>query len=212
MFRGLAMAGQYFFPLVFVFGAIGSIFARFHRRRLLSNAATALKPAQVLDGISWHDFELLVGEVFRSKGYSVLEQGGAGPDGGVDLVLRKAGETYLVQCKHWRSMQVGVVVVREFFGVIAAAGAIGGYIVASGRFTDEARRFASGRNIELIDGEILRDWISVQKTKVFQKEQSPSCPICHGEMVRRIARKGPNAGGSFLGCQKYPACKGIINI
>ncbi len=33
------------------------------------------------------------------------------------------------------------------------------------------------------------------------------CPICHGEMKVRHGRFGP-----FLGCVKYPDCKGIINI
>jgi restriction system protein len=46
-----------------------------------------------------------------------VETGGGGPDGGVDLVLRKPGgngsEKFLVQCKQWRALKVGVDVVRE---------------------------------------------------------------------------------------------------
>lgn len=45
--------------------------------------------------------------------------GGNRPDGGVDLVLKKGGRRYLVQCKHWKTWQVGVAVVRELNGVIA---------------------------------------------------------------------------------------------
>lgn len=37
----------------------------------------------------------------------------------------------------------------------------------------------------------------------------PSCPQCGMAMVRRIARKGANAGGEFWGCSSFPACKGI---
>ena len=29
-------------------------------------------------------------------------------------------------------------------------------------------------------------------------------------MVVRTARKGPNAGGTFYGCSRFPACKAII--
>lgn len=34
------------------------------------------------------------------------------------------------------------------------------------------------------------------------------CPRCGSAMVRRTARRGRNAGGSFWGCSKYPRCKG----
>jgi hypothetical protein len=36
----------------------------------------------------------------------------------------------------------------------------------------------------------------------------PSCPLCSSKMVMREAKRGTNAGKSFWGCAKYPACKG----
>ncbi len=39
----------------------------------------------VLNGMSWREFEMLVGEAFRLGGYTVSETGGGGADGGVDL-------------------------------------------------------------------------------------------------------------------------------
>jgi DNA-binding helix-hairpin-helix protein with protein kinase domain len=35
-----------------------------------------------------------------------------------------------------------------------------------------------------------------------------SCPRCGSKMVRRVARRGRNAGNSFWGCSRYPNCKG----
>ena len=55
--------------------------------------------------MSWQDFEKFCGEAYRRKGFVVQESGRAGPDGGVDLVLRKGGETWLVQCKRWRNVK-----------------------------------------------------------------------------------------------------------
>ena len=95
------------------------------------------------------------GEAYRQRGYQVSETGGRGADGGVDLVLSKGRETWLVQCKQWKSTKVGVKTVRELFGVMAARGAAGAYVVTSGSFTAEARTFAEGRNIELVDGPAL---------------------------------------------------------
>jgi len=36
----------------------------------------------------------------------------------------------------------------------------------------------------------------------------PACPFCQSSMVKRIAKKGSNAGNAFWGCSRYPACKG----
>ena len=40
---------------------------------------------------------------------------------------------------------------------------------------------------------------------------APRCPRCGGVMVFRQAKTGSNAGKSFWGCSRYPACRGIIN-
>ncbi len=41
---------------------------------------------------------------------------------------------------------------RELYGVMAARGAAGGFVVTSGRFTDDARAFSNCRNLALIEG------------------------------------------------------------
>jgi restriction system protein len=182
--------------------------------------------ADALDGLTWTQFEVLVGEAFRLQGYSVIETGGGGADGGVDLVLTRGGEKFLVQCKQWRAFKVGVDVVRELYGVMAAKGAAGGFVVTSGRFTDAANDFASGRNVKLVDGPKLHSLIqqvqaarrsgqasapvaSARPTPATSSSSSPpACPTCSKPMVKRMARKGPNAGGEFWGCSGYPACKG----
>lgn len=33
------------------------------------------------------------------------------------------------------------------------------------------------------------------------------CPRCGSNLVKRTARKGPNAGSEFLGCSNYPKCR-----
>lgn len=89
-----------------------------------------------------------------------------GPDGGVDLLLKRDRETFLVQCKQWRAQKVGVQTVRELYGVMAAKGAAGGFVVTSGSFTEEAQQFAKGRNVQLVDGiqlKVLVDSVSVSR-------------------------------------------------
>jgi restriction system protein len=176
--------------------------------------------------MSWQEFEMLVGEAFRRGGYAVSETGGGGADGGVDLVLRKDGEKFLVQCKQWKAFKVGVTTIRELYGVMAAEGAAGGFVVTSGNFTQEAKAFAEGRNIDLIDGAALKGFIkevqsqysasSPQSQRVPKSQSSataePSCPKCGSAMTKRVARQGTNSGNTFWGCTTYPKCKGVIPI
>ena len=123
---GATLAGyaQYIVPALCLIGAGMSAWRRKARRTLAGNVAQA-KGADALDGISWREFEVLVGEAFRLQGFRVLETGGGGADGGVDLVLTRGGEKFLVQCKQWKAFKVGVDVVRELYGVMAARGATG---------------------------------------------------------------------------------------
>jgi restriction system protein len=107
--------------------------------------------------MSWRDFERLIGEMFRQRGFKVTGFGGNGLDGGADLGLSKNGERFLVQCKHWKKQQVGVTVVRELYGIISAQRAHGGFVVTGGQFTREAREFANTCGVELIDGRALEE-------------------------------------------------------
>lgn len=144
-----ASIGQYVLPVVFLAGAGISVFRRRKRRGLY--AAATEHGADAIQSMNWRDFELLTGEAFRRQGYTVQETGG-GADGGVDLILQKDGQRYLVQCKHWKAWKVGVKVVRELYGVTIAEGAAGGFVVTFGAFTKEAQAFAYDKNIVLIDG------------------------------------------------------------
>jgi restriction system protein len=226
LWRTLASIGQYVLPILCLAGAAMSAWRRRERRQLIGNVARS-EAADALDGMSWQQFERLVGEGFRLQGYRVVETDGGGADGGIDLVLIKDGEKYLVQCKQWRAFRVGVEVVRELYGVMAAKGAAGGFVVTSGRFTDEAHKFAEGRNVQLTDGTRLRTLIK-QATGASQQiparpaagapsagapaTAAPSCPICRKAMVLRTAKRGANAGKEFWGCSGYPSCKGTRPI
>jgi restriction system protein len=212
----LANIGQYLVPFLCLVAAAVSYFRRRKRQQLARSVAAGEGP-QSLERMTWREFEELVGEAFRMKGYAVTETGGGGADGGVDLVLRKDGKTYLVQCKQWKALTVPVTTVRELYGLMVHHAAAGGFVVTSGRFTAEAQAFARGKNIELVDGAELVARIKSAPVSVTAKlgadaaqkdGATPACPACGSTMVRRIARKGPRAGSAFWGCTRYPDCRG----
>lgn len=41
---------------------------------------------------------------------------------------------------------------------------------------------------------------------------STVCPKCGSNLVERTARKGPNAGTKFLGCENFPQCRFTRNV
>lgn len=216
----LAIFGQYLLPFIFGIAALSSGINSIRQKKLYENIESRSDVA-ALNEMGWQDFERLIGEYYRRKGFTVTREGGNGSDGGIDLVLHKKKEMYLVQCKQWKAYKVGVQPVREFYGVMASKGADGGYFVTSGIYTDDAQAFVRGLNLELIDGQKLRKMIDaagknpvVSATKMESQKMiaTPTCPKCGGKMKKRVARKGKNAGKEFWGCTDFPKCTGTLPL
>ena len=129
--------------------------SRYKKRKLFFNEYDI----EQLKRISWQDFELLVTETFKRDGYKVKEAGGAQADGGIDLEAYRGGQKIIVQCKHWKKTSVGVNIVREMFGVGIHEQASVVYIVTCGYFTKDAKEFAKGKSIRLVNGYQLLHWI-----------------------------------------------------
>lgn len=216
LFITFATFFQYILPLIFLMGAAISARNRKHRFKLIETQ-TGIESVRAMP---WQDFEIFVGEAFRRQGYAVEELGGSTPDGGVDLVLYKGGQKSIVQCKRWKTYSVGVSPVRELYGVMTAESAHACIFVTSGTYTRDAIAFAKGKPIQLIDGsELVKLVGNVQSSMQIAgrnmdaesrvESTGPSCPVCGGEMIRRVAKKGANAGNQFWGCAKFPACRGV---
>lgn len=128
---------------------------RFHRyRHQLLHRAHRLAD---IKNLSWQEFELLVGQLYRQNGYHVTEAGLGGADGGIDLIAHKwgSGEKIVVQCKHYQNTSVGVPIVRELYGLMMHHKATGAAVVCCGQFTPSAQAFAHGKPLVLVGAEKL---------------------------------------------------------
>lgn len=141
---------------VFLLPAAVSYAERIRKKRLLDRQ----QDLESIRDLPWRRFEELVAEAFRRDGYAVIENARAGADAGVDIRLRIGGESYLVQCKNWRTQRIGVATVREMFGVLVAESAREVFAVCSGTFTADAVRFAKGKPIHLVDGDALMEMVA----------------------------------------------------
>jgi len=200
------------------------------RRRIEQQArvSPSLMAGAVLSigAITWKQFNLLVSQAFRQRGYMVGGSGDAATDGATNLVLRKGGEYFLVECKHWRNPQIDVAPIRELHNEMRAKHAAGGFVVTIGGYTREALAFASGRKIQLIDGPTLREMLNdtagpatgipteiptiITLGATDDTPVAPPCPLCNSPTVLRMAPPGSKAK-NFWGCSRFPICKGSVD-
>lgn len=41
----------------------------------------------------------------------------------------------------------------------------------------------------------------------YSKDLNSACPKCGGTLVKRLAKRGENAGRKFVGCSNFPKCR-----
>ncbi len=216
--RALALVFQYLIP--FVLGMSGLLWlGRWLEKRRVRKLADAAGSGEVLASISWQDFERIVAHAFTKYGFDAqLTSDGA--DGGIDVVLHRGQQKFLVQAKHWRAQAVSVETVRALYGVMHAEGAVGAYVVTSGVFTKAAADFAKDKSIWLYNGQRLRDLLKQGRDALtggnLTLDRLPArisggleCPLCASPMTLRVAKQGSYDGKRFFGCTTFPDCSGL---
>jgi restriction system protein len=145
--------------------------------RLRRSVAPA--PARDAAGIDvgsmrWREFEILIGRAFEFQGFHMNEPGSAGSDASIDLLMRKERQTYLVHGKTWRTDKVGVEHVQAVRVAMQARGAVGGFILTSGRFSRDAAVAASSYNIRAVDGPALQAMLVQGRAHAVRAEHTPA--------------------------------------
>ena len=159
LFHAIGTVFQWIVPPLLLGAAASSYF----RARKAAARFASTVTADALQRLSWREFEQLLQSAFEAQGFAVQDRGGAGADGGVDLVLRRGEEKHFVQCKHWKAQRVSVTVVRELAGLVATHGAEGGYLITSGGYTREAQEFAVKAGLQLLDGTTLLEFLAAAR-------------------------------------------------
>jgi restriction system protein len=157
----------------------------------------------------WGEFEILVGEAIRRKGYLVKERGGFHRDRGMDLIAERGNERVIVQCKHWLKWKVHEDAVKVLYADVQTQGFTEGWMVTCGRFTDYAVQWAAGKPIRLVDGQGLVQLIASRSAVqpppapgVSESTRTPTCPNC-GSSLDHLTNRYDRS--RFWGC-KSPTC------
>lgn len=115
--------------------------------RALSLAAMyRLEPSEFEDYVAYR--------IFARQGYKVLNTPDT-KDGGIDvLITDEYGRQAVVQCKRYKGT-VGSATVRELYGTMIHTGAVRAYLATTADISNDARAWAEGKPIILLDGERL---------------------------------------------------------
>lgn len=153
-----------------------------------------------------YKFEQLICSLFRRMGYDVRETPYVG-DNGVDGFLYKDNLKLVLQCKRVKG-SVGEPVLRDLFGTMHATDSHSAIVVTTGRVSDQARTWANGKPIRIIEFLELQSLIRANfrdgdvVPAEFVLPESFLCPRCSSPL--RVVH-GPR--GRFVGCKGYPNCR-----
>lgn len=95
-------------------------------------------------------FEIEFSELLKNLGFIEVILTQASNDGGVDIIAFTASYRIAVQCKA-HSKPSGPAHVRELYGVVCGDGYKYGMLVNPSGFTKNAKEFAKGKNLYLVD-------------------------------------------------------------
>jgi hypothetical protein len=171
-------------------------------------------------GLSVEEFELLVAVIYQRQGYRVSMTAGLSGGRGGDFVLARKSERILVQCKKQsQDHRIPVDRVRELQEAMLAANITRGMYVASCGFSWDARNFAKGNGITVINARTLDALITAAREtpkedllavaewapKLMSKVQlmPPTCPACEAAMDQINA-----STGAVWVCSQRPDCRG----
>lgn len=141
-------------------------------QRLERSRHLQLENIDTMDGL---EFERYVGYLLESQGYNARVTKGSG-DYGVDIIARRNGLSYAVQCKRYvgnvsRTAVSDVVAGKLHYRCEFAM------VVTNGHFTPGARILAESTQCILIDRNQLAGWV-----KEFREKSAPQQVAITGEM------------------------------
>lgn len=179
---------------------------------------------ELIQSLDWRRFEALCAGYFDAKGRKT-EVTDLGADGGIDVLLYGENDPEkvlgIVQCKAWHQKPVGVKEIRELLGLMTDSRSPLGIYITTSSYTPDAKAFAEGKHIKLLDAgqllKLIRQLPLEVQYSLLQKitagdYTTPSCPNCGIKLVLRTSRKGSDAGRNFWGCPNFPRCRYTMRL
>ncbi len=133
-----------------------TIISIYYFSRLLAWPFKNCFPPKNLDQLSGLEFEQFCSNWLALEGYRSIIKTPNSSDYGVDILTIKDQERIGIQCKRY-SGKVGVGAIQEITAGIQYYECNKGIVITNSKFTKNAIELAEANNIELIDGNYLKD-------------------------------------------------------
>jgi restriction system protein len=199
------------YGIAFVIGILVALALRLiarERERYRAKTMDRSRDVKALRGLSWSEFEIVVGEIVRRQGYVVKERGGFQADEGIDLIAEGPKGRIAIQCKQWKVWRVGPSRARDLYGTVKRGGFTEGWLVTCGVFASPAKSWAKGLELRLIEGpELAALAQGISTTSQLSSPnsvnlQAPAtkgleCPNCGSELQRQT---NGNDGSQYWRC------------
>ena len=141
---------------------LGIGFVAAWRQLRAPNAARVASDLERIEAMSWREFSNAIEDAFRHGGHGTRRLEGSA----ADFEMTKAGRTSLVSCKRWKAASTGVESLRDLDALTKARDAHEGIYIVIGGVTDNARRYAAGSNVRVLEGiELAQLLRGVQRAK-----------------------------------------------
>lgn len=154
--------------------------------------------------LSPNDFEGFIANLYRKLGYNVI-QTQATNDQGRDLILKKDGKKYLVECKKYmEGNKVGRPEMQKFYAAIEHDKAVSGIMVTTSDFTDcvKFHTFVQNGKIELVDRNKLLKMIKEHFPQDDELHFKNVCLECGDIVVQKFEEEAICNNGHILAPQK----------
>lgn len=112
-----------------------------------------------LAGMHWREFQRLVFDVMRRRGYRQADNAENSEDDGL-IELEHQGGRWLLSTKHGAAYVLGPAAISEFASHLQLRGAAGGWMTTLGNVAPDIQSLARVQKIELLDGPIL--WTEIE--------------------------------------------------
>jgi restriction system protein len=122
-----------------------------------SDGLPADKTLRRVHRLSPKRFQLLCADLFVKLGFEITTSKYT-QIAGVNMHALKRDTKYLIQCRRAGSHQVELEAISSFLNAMHEADSSRGFFVSTGFFSEQARAFAAGKPIELINGRRLLEY------------------------------------------------------
>lgn len=153
------------------------------------------------------DYELFIGYVYSQKGYSVDYFGSymGIEDLGRDIIAKKNGKIYIVQCKYWSSVKmIHEKHISQLYGTTITyciennetPNNVEGVLVTNITLSETAKKFANYLNIKYVENIEVGEYPRI-KCNIGQNEYGETVKIYHLPMDQQYDRVKISKNGEF---------------